>query len=230
MSTERRAASELQSRLRGGEFVVTAEITPPVSTDPAEFLRRALPALVFGPRIAPHVKLLQIQARGAKIRKAFLGHLDDVISGEDIGNRRVRAARPFQVLRRHLGRDIQPPVAVALQRGAQQLLAVAGSVRERGIEEGAPELDRAIERPARLAVVRAAPGSAFVFRPNGKPPQRPRRVRSLRGPWDLSEGERRRRSAPPRKGSGPLLGTPPPICPEQWGWDRLRGRRRRSTP
>jgi methylenetetrahydrofolate reductase (NADPH) len=43
MTCERRAASELQSRLRGGEFVVTAEITPPVSTDPAEFLRRALP-------------------------------------------------------------------------------------------------------------------------------------------------------------------------------------------
>jgi len=43
MTSERRAASELQSRLRGGEFVVTAEITPPVSTDPAEFLRRALP-------------------------------------------------------------------------------------------------------------------------------------------------------------------------------------------
>jgi methylenetetrahydrofolate reductase (NADPH) len=35
--------SLLQSRLRNGEFVVTAEITPPVSTDPAEFLRRALP-------------------------------------------------------------------------------------------------------------------------------------------------------------------------------------------
>ena len=43
MSIERRAASELQSRLRAGEFVVTAEITPPVSTDPAEFLKRALP-------------------------------------------------------------------------------------------------------------------------------------------------------------------------------------------
>ncbi|MGQ0545505.1 MAG: methylenetetrahydrofolate reductase [Betaproteobacteria bacterium] len=41
--SERRAASELQSKLRGGEFVITAEITPPVSTDPAEFLRRALP-------------------------------------------------------------------------------------------------------------------------------------------------------------------------------------------
>jgi methylenetetrahydrofolate reductase (NADPH) len=43
MSQDRRAASELHSRLRAGEFVVTAEITPPVSTDPEEFLKRALP-------------------------------------------------------------------------------------------------------------------------------------------------------------------------------------------
>lgn len=43
MAFERRAASELQARLRDGQFVVTAEITPPVSTDPAEFLRRAMP-------------------------------------------------------------------------------------------------------------------------------------------------------------------------------------------
>ena len=43
MSDERRAASELQAGLRSGQFVITAEITPPVSTDPAEFLRRAMP-------------------------------------------------------------------------------------------------------------------------------------------------------------------------------------------
>src|SRR5216110_1031903 len=43
MVTDRRAASELLARLRSGEFVITAEITPPVSTDPAEFLRRAMP-------------------------------------------------------------------------------------------------------------------------------------------------------------------------------------------
>jgi len=43
MSEERRAASDLQSKLRSGQFVVTAEITPPVSTDPAEFLERAMP-------------------------------------------------------------------------------------------------------------------------------------------------------------------------------------------
>src|SRR3954463_5467599 len=43
MLQERRAASELQAKLRTGQFVITAEITPPVSTDPAEFLRRAMP-------------------------------------------------------------------------------------------------------------------------------------------------------------------------------------------
>src|SRR5881394_4268895 len=43
MVGDRRAASELLARLRSGEFVITAEITPPVSTDPAEFLRRAMP-------------------------------------------------------------------------------------------------------------------------------------------------------------------------------------------
>jgi len=43
MTQERRAGSELQARLREGHFVVTAEITPPVSTDPAEFLQRAMP-------------------------------------------------------------------------------------------------------------------------------------------------------------------------------------------
>lgn len=35
--------SNLQARLASGDFVVTAEITPPVSTDPGEFLSRALP-------------------------------------------------------------------------------------------------------------------------------------------------------------------------------------------
>ena len=30
------AASELQRQLRGGGFVVTAELTPPVSSDPSE--------------------------------------------------------------------------------------------------------------------------------------------------------------------------------------------------
>src|ERR671922_2799024 len=36
-------ASNLEARLKSGDFVVTAEITPPVSTDPGEFLMRAMP-------------------------------------------------------------------------------------------------------------------------------------------------------------------------------------------
>jgi len=35
--------SNLHARLSSGDFVVTAEITPPVSTDPGEFLSRAMP-------------------------------------------------------------------------------------------------------------------------------------------------------------------------------------------
>lgn len=35
--------SQLQQRLAAGEFVVTTELTPPVSTDPADFIARALP-------------------------------------------------------------------------------------------------------------------------------------------------------------------------------------------
>ena len=34
--------SELERRLRDGSFVVTAELSPPVSTDPSEFIERAL--------------------------------------------------------------------------------------------------------------------------------------------------------------------------------------------
>jgi methylenetetrahydrofolate reductase (NADPH) len=36
------AISELQKRLRDGSFVVTAELSPPVATDPSEFVERAL--------------------------------------------------------------------------------------------------------------------------------------------------------------------------------------------
>jgi methylenetetrahydrofolate reductase (NADPH) len=37
------SGTQLQSRLAGGNFVVTTELTPPVSADPAEFLARARP-------------------------------------------------------------------------------------------------------------------------------------------------------------------------------------------
>ncbi|MEO7404482.1 MAG: methylenetetrahydrofolate reductase, partial [Burkholderiales bacterium] len=39
----RPAPSELARRLAAGQFVVTAELAPPVATDPADFIARALP-------------------------------------------------------------------------------------------------------------------------------------------------------------------------------------------
>ena len=36
-------AMTLKDKLRAGRFVITAEITPPVSADPAELLAKALP-------------------------------------------------------------------------------------------------------------------------------------------------------------------------------------------
>jgi len=41
-TAEEASASELQRQLRSGAFVVTAELTPPVSSDPTEFIDRAI--------------------------------------------------------------------------------------------------------------------------------------------------------------------------------------------
>jgi methylenetetrahydrofolate reductase (NADPH) len=43
MTAEPPPASRLEQRLRSGEFVITAEIAPPVSFDPADLLAKALP-------------------------------------------------------------------------------------------------------------------------------------------------------------------------------------------
>jgi len=41
LATQEESSTELQRQLRGGRFVVTAELTPPVSSDPAEFIDQA---------------------------------------------------------------------------------------------------------------------------------------------------------------------------------------------
>jgi methylenetetrahydrofolate reductase (NADPH) len=43
LSTRADACSELARRLAGGQFVITAEVVPPLSTDPADLLARASP-------------------------------------------------------------------------------------------------------------------------------------------------------------------------------------------
>src|ERR687896_662446 len=60
-------SSNLHARLRSGDFIVTAEITPPVSTDPAEFLTRAMPlkGLVTAVKVT--------DGAGAKVHLSSLG-------------------------------------------------------------------------------------------------------------------------------------------------------------
>ncbi len=113
MTQERRAASELQARLRAGEFVVTAEITPPVSTDPAEFLRRALP--LKGLATAVNVT----DGAGAKV------HLSSLAAAHFLVQNGIEPI--FQMTCRDRNRlALQGDILGAVSLGIHNILALAG--------------------------------------------------------------------------------------------------------
>ena len=113
MASERRAASELQARLRGGQFVVTAEITPPVSTEPAEFLRRALP--LKGLATAVNVT----DGAGAKV------HLSSLAAAHFLAQSGIEPI--FQVTCRDRNRlALQGDLLGAASLGIHNILALAG--------------------------------------------------------------------------------------------------------
>jgi methylenetetrahydrofolate reductase (NADPH) len=113
MAYERRAASELQARLRGGQFVVTAEITPPVSTDPAEFLRRALP--LKGLATAVNVT----DGAGAKV------HLSSLAAAHFLAQSGIEPI--FQMTCRDRNRlALQADLLGAASLGIHNILALAG--------------------------------------------------------------------------------------------------------
>ncbi len=113
MTQERRAASELQARLRAGEFVVTAEITPPVSTDPAEFLRRALP--LKGLATAVNVT----DGAGAKV------HLSSLAAAHFLVQSGIEPI--FQMTCRDRNRlALQGDILGAVSLGIHNILALAG--------------------------------------------------------------------------------------------------------
>ena len=89
--------------------------------------------------------------RDAEVLQAGLGRLADVVGGKHVVERVARDARPFAVLRRDLRRDDELLVAMAGEHLAEQLLALAVAVGERGVEERAAERDRPLERRERLA-------------------------------------------------------------------------------
>jgi len=119
MTQERRAASELQVRLRSGQFVVTAEITPPVSTDPAEFLRRAMP--LKGLATAVNVT----DGAGAKV------HLSSLATAHFLVQSGIEPI--FQMTCRDRNRlALQGDIHGAVSLGIRNILALAGDDPKKG--------------------------------------------------------------------------------------------------
>jgi methylenetetrahydrofolate reductase (NADPH) len=119
MTQERRAASELQARLRSGQFVVTAEITPPVSTDPAEFLRRAMP--LKGLATAVNVT----DGAGAKV------HLSSLVTAHFLVQSGIEPI--FQMTCRDRNRlALQGDLLGAVSLGIRNILALAGDDPRKG--------------------------------------------------------------------------------------------------
>jgi methylenetetrahydrofolate reductase (NADPH) len=119
LSQERRATSELQARLRSGQFVVTAEITPPVSTDPAEFLRRAMP--LKGLATAVNVT----DGAGAKV------HLSSLATAHFLVQSGIEPI--FQMTCRDRNRlALQGDILGAVSLGIRNILALAGDDPKKG--------------------------------------------------------------------------------------------------
>ena len=151
-----------QPRVEGGQHV---RGLPAVHADPEpldeplalEVPDRPLPAVVRHPGVAPDVELLEVDALQAQVAPALVRHLDDVVVREDLGDGRLRLARPAAVLGRDLRRGVELGAAMPRQGVAEEPLAPALAIGVGGVEEVAAPLDRAVQGPPRLLVVGAGP-------------------------------------------------------------------------
>ena len=122
-------ASDLQARLKGGDFVVTAEITPPVSTDPAEVLSRALP--LKGLATAVNVT----DGAGAKV------HLSSLAAAHFLVQNGIEPI--FQMTCRDRNRlALQADILGAVSLGVRNMLMLAGDDPKAGDQpESKPVFD-----------------------------------------------------------------------------------------
>lgn len=153
MTQERRAASELQARLRSGRFVVTAEITPPVSTDPAEFLRRALP--LKGLATAVNVT----DGAGAKV------HLSSLATAHFLVQSGIEPI--FQMTCRDRNRlALQGDLLGAVSLGIRNILVLAGDDPKQGDQ---PDAKPVYDLDARGLIAMAAAMREEGKLPSGTP-------------------------------------------------------------
>jgi methylenetetrahydrofolate reductase (NADPH) len=134
-------ASNLQARLSAGDFVVTAEITPPVSTDPAEFLSRALP--LKGLATAVNVT----DGAGAKV------HLSSLAAAHFLVQNGIEPV--FQMTCRDRNRlALQGDLLGAVSLGIRNVLVLAGDDPKAGDQpEAKPVFD--LDSRALLAMAHA---------------------------------------------------------------------------
>jgi methylenetetrahydrofolate reductase (NADH) len=152
-SEERRAASELQARLRSGRFVVTAEITPPVSTDPAEFLRRAMP--LKGLVTAVNVT----DGAGARV------HLSSLATAHFLVQSGIEPI--FQMTCRDRNRlALQGDLLGAVSLGIRNILVLAGDDPKKGDQ---PEAKPVYDLDARSLIAMAAAMREQGKLPSGAP-------------------------------------------------------------
>ena len=116
------------------------------------------PVAVPHPVVAPDVELQHVEGVEAALLQARLEAGADVLTRERLLDGDALARRPLAVLRRHLRRDDEPLAGVLAQDPADDLLAPA--VAAGGVDEGAAELDEALERLHRLVVLRADPAAS----------------------------------------------------------------------
>ena len=117
-----------------------------------------LPLGIVQPRVVPHVELLDGNCLHAEVLERPLGRIEDVARGKDLGERRLGVAGPDAVHRRDLCGDLGAPGADLVFQGlADQLLAMAVAVHQRGIEERDAVVDRLAQRLASVCIVHAAP-------------------------------------------------------------------------
>ena len=163
MSQGPRAASELQARLRRGQFVVTAEITPPVSTDPAELLRRALP--LKGLATAVNVT----DGAGAKV------HISSLAAAHFLVQNGVEPI--FQMTCRDRNRlALQGDLLGAAALGIHNILALAGDDPKAGDQ---PEAKAVHDLDSRALIALVHRMRTEKTLPSGTP---------ITGPFDLAIG------------------------------------------
>jgi hypothetical protein len=119
-------------------------------------LDRVEPVALAHPLVGPDVELLDVDRLETEVLQAALGAGHDPVGREDLLWAQAGPGRPLHVLRRDLAGDVDRRGRLA-HGGADQLLAVAVTVRVGGVEEVDAVLDREPESPQGFVVVGSDP-------------------------------------------------------------------------